>query len=477
MNSIRQRLLFWQITALIVTSVLVSAFTYHLAWQAFNRVRDYSMEQIAYSVVRHGVRPQSWIHDRPGLVAPPPAAPAVPPDTAPRAANDLGLFISQIWSPEGELLYASVDGTGPPLQAPGFHDIEWSGEAWRVFTLNDDEEIVQVAKTASERASSFASMAPWLLAPVALLVLLLGAVIRVAVNRALQPLDTLGQHIQRRSENDLHAMPMHGMPRELMPLGQALNQLLERVAGLLTRQRQVLADAAHELNTPLAAVKLQAQLARRAADSQRADALDELDAGIERATHLVAQLLQMARLEPDGRDRSPQAVRCDRLAARSVSAFSAQADARRIDLGLVASDAASAWADPDELRVLLDNLVDNALRYTPPGGRVDVGVRAVDGAVVLSVDDDGPGIAPADRERVLQRFVRLNPLEGTGSGLGLSIVVSAVRQNGGTLSLQDSDRGGLAVRVTLPAAPPASGGGVVPPLDQLADGTVPLRRA
>ena len=138
MNSIRQRLLFWQISALIVTSVLVSAFTYHLAWQAFNRVRDYSMEQIAYSVVRHGVRPQSWIHDRPGLVAPPPAAPAVPPDTAPRAANDLGLFISQIWSPEGELLYASVDGTGPPLQAPGFHDIEWSGEAWRVFTLNDD---------------------------------------------------------------------------------------------------------------------------------------------------------------------------------------------------------------------------------------------------------------------------------------------------------------------------------------------------
>ena len=452
MNSIRQRLLFWQISALIVTSVLVSAFTYHLAWQAFNRVRDYSMEQIAYSVVRHGVRPQSWIHDRPGLVAPPPAAPAVPPDTAPRAANDLGLFISQIWSPEGELLYASVDGTGPPLQAPGFHDIEWSGEAWRVFTLNDNEEIVQVAKTASERASSFASMAPWLLAPVALLVLLLGAVIRLAVDRALQPLDTLGQNIQRRSENDLQPVPMPGMPRELRPLGQALNQLLERVAGLLTRQRQVLADAAHELNTPLAAVKLQAQLARRSSDNDRVAALDELDEGIDRSTHLVAQLLQMARLESDERKALPVPVRLDHLAADAVAAFSAQADARHIDLGLATCAAATVHADPADLRVLLDNLVDNALRHTPAGSQVDVRVEASDGQAILIVDDNGPGIAEADRERALQRFVRLRPMGGAaGSGLGLAIVKHIAQQNKGLLTLVSSPSGGLRVRVAFSA--------------------------
>jgi signal transduction histidine kinase len=452
MNSIRQRLLFWQISALIITSVLVSAFTYHLAWQAFNRVRDYAMEQIAHSVVRHGVQPQGGVHERQGGDTRPLAAAPVQRDATPRATNDLGLFISQIWSPQGELLYSSVDGTGPPLQAPGFHDVEWSGEAWRVFTLNDDEDIVQVAKTASERASSFAGMAPWLLAPVALLVLLLGAVIRLAVNRALQPLDTLGQDIQRRGDNDLHAVPIRGMPQELMPLGQSLNQLLERVAGLLARQRQVLADAAHELNTPLAAVKLQAQLARRSSDSDRVAALDELDEGIDRSTHLVAQLLQMARLESDERKDLPVPVRLDQLAANTVAAFSAQADARDIDLGLVSCAAATVHADPADLRVLLDNLVDNALRHTPAGSQVDVRVEESDGQAILIVDDNGPGIAEADRERALQRFVRLNPTaDASGSGLGLAIVKHIAQKNEGLLTLVSSPSGGLRVRVVFNA--------------------------
>ena len=483
MNSIRQRLLIWQITALVVTAVLVSVLTYRLALNGFNRVRDYGLQQIAYSVVRHGVRPQPGRANPP---LPPPEADVAPARPVPaegdtagdeEAIEDLGQFVSQIWQPDGTLVYSSLDGGGPPLQAAGFHRVDWNGELWRVYTVIDRNQTVQVAVTSADRAASFEELVPWLLAPLGLLVVLLGLLIHTAVERALAPLETLGRDIQRRGGRELHPLPTADLPEELTPLGEALNQLLARVDVLLTGQQRLLADAAHELNTPLAAIKLQAQLARRAADSQRADALDELDAGIERATHLVAQLLQMARLEPDVRERSPQAVRCDRLAARSVSAFSAQADARGIDLGLVASDAATAWVDPDELRLLLDNLVDNALRYTPGGGRVDVGVRALNDGVVVSVDDDGPGIPAPDRERVLQRFVRLNPLESSGSGLGLAIVVSAVRHNGGTLSLQDSDRGGLAVRVTLPAAPPDSGGGVVPPLDQLADGTVPLRRA
>jgi two-component system OmpR family sensor kinase len=423
MNSIRQRLLFWQIGALVVTSVLVSAFTYHLAWQAFNRVRDFGMEQIAHSVVRHGVRPHSWTAEVPQHAQPrPEARPAPAANPPPWVTDDLGRFISQIWSRDGDLLYASVDGIGPPLQSPGYHDVEWSGEGWRVFTLMDDEEIVQVAKTTSDRASSFASMVPWLLVPIALLVLTLSVLIRIGVHRALAPLDALGQDIGRRDEKDLRPVATTGLPDELAPLGQALNQLLDRVARLLSRQRQMLADAAHELNTPLAAVKLQAQLVRRAPQSGQAAALDELDQGIARSTHLVAQLLQMARLEADGRERQPVPVRLDELAANAVASFSSLAESRGIDLGLDTDLAATVLADPQDLRLLLDNLVDNALRHTPPGSRVDLRIEQDADRVSLVVNDNGPGIAEADRQRVLQRFVRLNPQDqDTGSGLGLAI--------------------------------------------------------
>lgn len=456
MNSIRQRLLFWQITALIVTSILGSVLTYQLAWNAFNRIRDYGLEQIAYSVVRHGVRPQSWPPARPET--PPP--PATPPDgqaAAPEGeaeediAEDLGQFVSQIWSPAGEILYTSLESIGPPLQSPGFHMVQWEDEAWRIYTVADKRQIVQVAVTSSDRASSFAELVPWLLVPMGLLVLLLSLLIHTAVTKALAPLESLGRDIRRRDVKDLHPLETEDMPEELVPLGQALNQLLGRVDGLLASQRRMLADAAHELNTPLAAVKLQAQLARRSQEGQRVAALDELDRGIERSTHLVAQLLQMARLEPDVRERQPVPVRFDRLAAEVVADFSAQAEVREIDLGLETSDAATVFADPLDMRVLLVNLVDNALRHTPPGSRVDIRVEQRADRVHLSVNDNGPGIAEADRQRVLERFVRLNPQDATGSGLGLAIVANIVQQNGGLLTLASSPPGGLSVRVSLSA--------------------------
>ncbi len=452
MNSLRQRLLFWQISALVLTCILVSALTYHLAWQAFNRVRDFGMEQIAHSVVRHGVRPHSWTIEQPVHAAPRAGARPAPGEAArPWARDDLGRFISQIWTPDGVLLYASVDNGGPPLQSPGFHDVVWAGEAWRVYTLVDDEELVQVAKTSSDRVSSFAQMVPWLLAPAGLVVLILSALIHLAVRRALAPLDALGHDIRQRDAKDLQPVDVQGMPKELAPLGAALNQLFGRVSSLLVRQRQVLADAAHELNTPLAAVKLQAQLARRAGEAHRDAALDELDRGIERSTHLVAQLLQMARLEPDVHERHPQPVRADQVAAEVVAAFSAQADARGIDLGLERSEPATVFMPPNELRVLLDNLVDNALRHTPRGSRVDIAVQRAGADVRITVDDNGPGIAPADRERALRRFVRLRPGDAAGSGLGLAIVMQIADYNGGRLELADRAGGGLSVSAYLPA--------------------------
>jgi len=478
LNSIRQRLLLWQITALVVTSVLCSALTYRLAWDAFNRIRDYGLEQIAWSVVRHGVQPALSadaaqrllpLPDRPAgapldagedaasdtsaeplpatTEAPVPAAVEVP-------IEDLGQFVSQIWLEDGELMYSSLDDIGPPLQQPGFHLVQWQGEPWRVYTVVDRHQRVQVAVTSADRASDFAELLPSLVVPLCLLVLVLTLLIHTAVSRALAPLHALGRQIrQHDNPQELPAIETERLPEELLPLGQALNQLLARVDALLSGQRALLADAAHELNTPLAAIKLQAQLARRATDAQRSLALDELDRGIARATRLVAQLLQMARLEPDVRaqERIPQAVAVDALAAQVVAAFSAQADARGMDLGLVRRDRATVWADAAEMRVLLDNLVDNALRHADAGCRVDLYVTLDQERVWLEVRDNGPGIEPAQRERALQRFVRLNPQSGTGSGLGLAIAASIVHQLAGTLELLDTLGGGLTVRIGLPA--------------------------
>lgn len=467
MRSIRQRLLLWQIGALVVTAVLVSLLTYRLAWSAFNRVRDYGLQQIAYSVVRHGVRPSG---DQAQAPLPPPEAdvapvePPGPPDEAAEgtgetsdAVEDLGQFVSQIWGANGRLLYSSLADGGPPLQPPGPGMVAWSGEEWRTYTVIDRQQTVQVAVTAADRAASFAELVPWLLAPLGLLVVLLSLLIHTAVERAMAPLNEWGRDLRRRRETELHPVADASLPDELAPLVDELNGLLARVDGLMKGQRAFVAEVAHELNTPLAAVKLQAQLARRSSDTQRSAALDELDLGIERATHLVAQLLQIARLEPGVRAHRPQPLRLDRLAAAAVAAFSARADDRHTDLGLAPSDECWVEADPDDLRVLLDNLVDNALRHTPEGGRIDVEVRR-DGAVAwLVVSDNGPGIAEADRARALQRFVRLDPSRGNGSGLGLAIVAQIVALHEGQLQLDEREGGGLRVRVGLAAldAPPA----------------------
>ena len=165
-NSIRGRLLLWQISALLLTGLLASVITYMLAWDAFNRVRDYGLEQIAYSVVRHGIEY----------------------DNEEEVRNDRGQFVSQIWTADGSLFFSSLEDVGPPRQTPGLHVIEWEGTQWRVFTLIEGGLTIQVATTSASRARRFAAIAPWLLLPLGVLVVVLGLLIRAAVSRALTPL-------------------------------------------------------------------------------------------------------------------------------------------------------------------------------------------------------------------------------------------------------------------------------------------------
>ncbi len=428
-NTIRGRLLLWQISALMLTGLLVSVITYILAWDAFNKLRDNGLEQIAYSVVRHGVQY----------------------DDNEEVRNDRGQFVSQIWAADGSLFYSSLDEAGPPQQPPGLNVIEWKGTEWRIYALKEGGLTIQVATTSASRARRFATIAPWLLLPLVVLVLVLGLLIRAAVGRALAPLEQVRAEIGQRGVLALHALDARGMPDEVAPLVDALNDLLVRLDQALVAQRRFIADAAHELRSPLTAVKLQAQIASRAtSDGEREAALAQLAGGVDRAAHLIEQLLHMARLEPSARQTTFAPVALDALIKQVVANFSTQAEARHIDLGVGACAGLNLTGQADSLRMLLGNLVDNALRYTPDGGRVDVELGVDAGNAVIRVNDTGPGIPAAERERVFERFHRLAGSETPGSGLGLSIVRQVAVLHGGRVELDSARAGGLAVRVVLP---------------------------
>ncbi len=451
MTSIRSRLLISQMLAVVLTAGLVMLLTARLAWEGFNSVRDLGLEQIAETVLRHDET-------------------VVPPEsTAGTNASDdssmlekrwfpdsqyLAHFVSQIWGPDGELIYSSLPEVGPPRQDAGHHIVLWNGQSWRIFTLPENELTVQVAVTTHIRRQQFYDLLFWLTVPLVLLVGGLGSLIYLVVTRSLKPIETIGQQVARQDPARLDRLPTEALPAEVVPLVQALNQLLDRMDALLSSQKRLLADTAHELNTPLAAVRLQGQLVRKAPEHERQAALDDLDQGILRIGRVVAQLLQLARLEPQAARPSFAEVPLHELTRQAVVDFSAQATQAGLDLGLTACDPVTVWGDEHALRALLDNLLDNAIRYACGGRRVDVALQVQAGVAVIEVSDDGPGIAEADRERVLERFVRLHPQRPDGSGLGLAIVARTVGLHHGRLQLLTSAAGGLRVRVELPVAKP-----------------------
>lgn len=293
------------------------------------------------------------------------------------------------------------------------------------------------------------SVAAHLLHPLLVAVPVLGVVIWLSVGWGLAPLRALALQVEKRDPQNLDALTVKA-PEEARPLVVALNGLFGRMRDLLERERRFTADAAHELRTPLAGIRTHAQVALAAAEEgERRQALDGVVQGTARATHLVEQLLELARL-----DATPAMGPVDvaAVAAQTVAAISGQASARKIDLGLIEADAtAVVTGNAPLIAVLLRNLIDNAVRYGRPGGRVDVSVLRRPDAVELRVEDDGPGIASDQRAQVFARFHRGLGTGAEGSGLGLSIVARIAELHHARIELRDGIGGrGLAVVVSFP---------------------------
>lgn len=361
----------------------------------------------------------------------------------------------QIWRVDGKLLMRSNNAPETPLTAAaGFSETHDQAGHWRHFSQwNEDRSVqVQVSENHDIRDDLIGHIAWRLLVPALFGLPLIGFWVWLATRRGFASLDGIARQIASRDPQQLQPLHPAAAPEEIRTLLEALNGLFQRVEHTLESERRFTADAAHELRTPLAALQAQLQVAQRARDDDERDrSLNQLQRGLTRAAHLVDQMLHLARLDPESGLPDPQTVDLARLAEEACADIGPQILAKNIEFDLTATPDSQVTGQAEWLRVLIRNLVDNAVRYTPEGGQVRVDVTRKKAFVTLSVADSGPGIPLEERESVLRRFHRLNQGNQPGSGLGLAIVARITELHGATLKLDTSiTPKGLLVTVQFP---------------------------
>lgn len=354
----------------------------------------------------------------------------------------------QIGRGDGSILLRSTNAPAlPVLGVAGYSDIEREREAWRVLNMvsTDGEYRVQVAQAIDLRDRAALEVAFRTLLPVVIVLPLLLVLIYFSIRRVLRPLDVLAEDVAARTPDNLSPLPDRNLPQEVAPLVAALDRLLARLATALDSERRFTADAAHELRTPLAALKVQTQVAMLSQDpAMRSHALQQIESGVDRATHLVNQLLRLARLDPLNALENRQ--RCDlrtvvneALAAiRSANPNLAQTIVNELPAHPLFID-----GDPDLLTIALRNLIDNAVRYSDPDSTIRIIACDQAGSLSLSVRDNGPGVPAAIQERLGERFFRNRETRVEGNGLGLAIVGRIAELHGGRFTAGNHPDGGF----------------------------------
>ncbi|MES2261668.1 MAG: ATP-binding protein [Pseudomonadota bacterium] len=428
MRTIRQQLLIGLLCATLACTLGAGAMLHSALLIETNELADLQLRQLAAAL--------------PDEFAPNTALPA--------AEDPEEEFVIQAWDPEGRLVYASQPQPPTPRYAlRGFGVVQLKGVHWRVYGELRHDRYVQVSQPIAVRDALAATMAWRAGAPLLLFVAVLVVLALLVVGRAMSPLDRLARVVAERSPTAVEPLSTERWPAELSPIVQALNLLLARFGDAMAAQRTFVADAAHELRSPLTALKLQLQLVERAgSDEARALAVAKLHERLDRSSHLVKQLLSLARYEAGNLAAQRSQVDLSELLKAAVADHSTLAASRDIDLGADAPVPVTVHADPDGLRVLLNNLIDNALRYTQQGGRIDVGAAYEGGCAVLRVKDNGPGVPAQYYERLFDRFFRPDGNAVWGCGLGLSIVRSIASDHQAEIELGEGDAGrGLSVTV------------------------------
>jgi signal transduction histidine kinase len=436
MCSIRRALMLWLLPMFLVVGAASAAFSYWVYGRMVSSFLDVQMEQLGVALVsQEGMQP--------------------PRQTA-EQVHKWGAYVVQAYDGKGTLVRTTWPELSGGLEAAGFHDVTRDGRRWRVFVapaVFPGERSVQVLQSDSFRAHLAAERAGTALAPV-LILLPLSLFVLWGVARSMSvALQEIGRQAAQQDEHDIKELSLARVPQEVVPLVTTFNGLLRRLRDAFATQRRFVQDAAHELRTPIAAIGLQLENLRNDMECDAArDRFAQLESGVRRAQRLVDQLLRLSRQEAAGAD-GPGIVDLQAQLRESINTLIALADQRHIDLGLVGPEHPRAApftlrCAPGDLRSLLDNLIENALRYTPEGGVVDVRLVQEGERLALEVVDTGPGIPQEMLPRVFDRFFRVPGNGANGSGLGLSIAQAAAQRCGLALTLRNrEDRSGLIARV------------------------------
>ena len=434
MKSLRARLLWFLLAAIVLAAGTQAFVAYRTVLKEADEIFDYHMQQMAFSL-RAGLPPSAAVGGLGG-------------------DNENFEFVVQVWTADGVRIFESAARAALPQRAVlGFSNVQARGTTYRVFSIQSAGLVIQVAQDMAARRNMAGTLALRTVGPIALAAPLLMLVVWWVVSRSLAPVARVRSQVASRQADDLSPVSESDLPEEVRPLVHELNLLFDRVRRAFEAQKHFVADAAHELRSPLAALKLQVQSLQRAPDAAARDvAVGRLAAGIDRAPPLDEQMLALARHEASaagGGGAEPVDLR--EIVRLAISDAIAAAQARRIDIGMARADAAEVRGQAEALRTLLRNLLDNAVKYTPEGGRVDVGIAASPGEVELSVEDSGPGLPAEERARVLDRFYRSGEPQAPGSGLGLAIAKSIADLHAATLAIDRSESlGGLRVSVRFP---------------------------
>ncbi len=355
---------------------------------------------------------------------------------------------------EGKLLMYSSTAFTPdvPAQKGGFTNIYYKGEKWRVYALPipNTSIKIEVGEKMALRKTLVSNILLNLFFPLLALIPIIGGLVWFGINNGLDTIRALVQQIRSRSPDDLSAIPVGMLPRDLSPLGKSINQLLEKLDHSLTAERRFADHAAHQLRTPQARLKLLLQmLAKADSEEEKKAIIADLLASNEIATQLIEQLLKAARVSHQPIKMEP--ISLYNVAASVIAEMGTVADQKKLEIILSGNENANIQADKSLLRLMIGNLLDNAIKYTPSGGKIMVAVALVNGMWGLSISDTGPGIPQNQRDAVFQRFYRIDTPNTEGTGLGLSIVADIVGRLNGSIALKDPQSGsGLLVEVLLP---------------------------
>lgn len=431
MRSIRTQLLLSLLAAMLLIMLAGAALIFLIIRDEVAELFDHQLEHTAYAFAAQPLQATGAVSDEPG-------------------DNPEADFVIQVWNGAGQLLFQSRPQPGLSRQPQrGFFELSLGEERWRLFSLQSSGNLVQVAqplrvRNAIARETAFDALKLFaLLFPVAALLIYL------TVGAGMRALQRMAQDVGRRSHRDLTPIDPRQLPVEVTPLVNSLNDLMARLNRVITSQKTFVADAAHELLTPITALQLQAQLLSRATDEERRhETLIALRAGLNRTVHVARQLLVLARQDPDLEQPASAPVDLVELARQVIQTQASVAELRGIVLELYAPEPTVLTGTADALAVLLSNLVDNAIKYTPAGGRVQVTVGSDPCRVV--VEDSGPGIPVEEHLRIFDRFYRRPGTGALGSGLGLAIVKDIAERHQATIELRTSPAlGGLQVQVTF----------------------------